>query len=238
MDRDNPLPLYVQVEKMLESKIVTGEWEPGFQVPPEQELAARLDVSTITIKRAIIDLVSKGLLYRRRGKGTFVTQTVAEKNIHRSVFFETEGHAKTLHKLLECQSEVAGPFISRMLEIEATDDILKIKRVGFENEEPISLEYTYVPLQFFSKNFIDGMEGDLIYNILKDKYKMKLKKAKSYFSAIAADKQQSKLLQVPERTPLFVWERVTYNETEQIVEYSQFIMRQDKEKYFIEVELV
>ncbi|MED4925018.1 GntR family transcriptional regulator [Anoxybacillus geothermalis] len=64
IDKKLHIPLYRQVERVLEEKIKSDEWPIGHQLPTEQELADLFDVSTITVKRAIIELVNKGYLYR------------------------------------------------------------------------------------------------------------------------------------------------------------------------------
>ncbi len=66
------IPLYHQVEEELERRIQRGNWKPGDRIPTERALAEHYGVSRITVRRAVLDLVQKGLLYRVPGKGTFV----------------------------------------------------------------------------------------------------------------------------------------------------------------------
>jgi GntR family transcriptional regulator len=70
-----------------------------------------------------------------------------------------------------------------------------------------------------------------------NRYGMKLDTAKIYFSTIIAEEYEANLLQIEKGTELFVIERYTYNEFKQAIEYSKFIIRQDKSKYFIEIKL-
>ena len=65
-------PLYTQVEAALASEISTATLPPGSQVPPEERLIERFGVSRTTIRKAIENLVARGLVEIRRGKGTFV----------------------------------------------------------------------------------------------------------------------------------------------------------------------
>src|SRR5699024_11397847 len=74
VNKDLSIPLYQQVKDYLKDKITSCEWEVGYQLPTEKELAAQFHVSNITVKRAVLELVNKGLLHRQSGKGTFVTQ--------------------------------------------------------------------------------------------------------------------------------------------------------------------
>jgi DNA-binding GntR family transcriptional regulator len=68
----NNIPLYIQLEQILRSEMMTGKLMPGDQIPTEKELAGTYNVSTITARQAILNLVQEGLLRREQGKGTFV----------------------------------------------------------------------------------------------------------------------------------------------------------------------
>jgi GntR family transcriptional regulator len=64
--------LYARNEETIATEIAQGEYRPGDQLPTEDELLQRFQVSRITVRRAIQNLVSRGLLEIRRGLGTFV----------------------------------------------------------------------------------------------------------------------------------------------------------------------
>lgn len=76
---DDRLPLYIQIQKYLEDSIQQGIYKAHDQIPSEQELARKFNVSRITSKNAILQLVEKGLVYRIPGKGTFVEDTQASQ---------------------------------------------------------------------------------------------------------------------------------------------------------------
>ena len=79
IDRSSPVPLYHQLAEQLTAAIEDGRLQPGDPFENELALADRLDLSRPTVRRAIAELVSRGLLVRRRGVGT----TVASQVIHR-----------------------------------------------------------------------------------------------------------------------------------------------------------
>ena len=79
IDRNSPVPLYHQVAEQLAEAIDTGVLKPGDAFENELSMAERLNLSRPTVRRAIIELVSRGLLVRRRGIGT----TVANEVVHR-----------------------------------------------------------------------------------------------------------------------------------------------------------
>jgi GntR family transcriptional regulator len=72
--RDSPIPLYAQVESILAAGITNGTFAPESQLPNEDELIERYAVSRTTIRKTIQNLMRRGLVEIRRGKGTFVLQ--------------------------------------------------------------------------------------------------------------------------------------------------------------------
>ncbi len=78
VDRGSKEKLYVQIYSILIEKIESGEWPPGTQIPTEDELCRIYDVSKVTVREAIQELVREGYLKRQQGKGTFVTYTLPQ----------------------------------------------------------------------------------------------------------------------------------------------------------------
>jgi len=74
MNPESELPLYSRIEAVLTSEIVEGTLQTGDQLPTEDGLIARFGVSRITVRRAVQNLVTRGLVEIRRGKGTFVAE--------------------------------------------------------------------------------------------------------------------------------------------------------------------
>ena len=68
----DPTPAYFKLQMMLQEEIENGRWSPGQAIPPERALAESHRLSVGTVKKAILNLVNEGYLYRIQGKGTFV----------------------------------------------------------------------------------------------------------------------------------------------------------------------
>jgi DNA-binding transcriptional regulator YhcF (GntR family) len=65
-------PMYLQILEQIRARVAAGDWLPGKELPSIRALAAALNVSVITIKRAYLDLESEGVIVTRHGKGSFV----------------------------------------------------------------------------------------------------------------------------------------------------------------------
>ncbi|MCH4825388.1 GntR family transcriptional regulator [Planococcus halocryophilus] len=237
IDKAATTPLYSQVEVILEDKILTGAWDEGFQIPTENELANTYDVSNITVKRAVMNLVDKGLLIRQRGRGTFVTKLPQEKNIHKSEFIRMNEETISSHDLLTSKFQQTYPAIAKKLNLPPETKFVYLERIGYDAGENVSLEYTYIPQNIWPALEEPPNKDIFIYDVLKNTCGISLSRSKNYFSAAVANEKEMSLIGVRLNTPLFVWERITYSTTNEAVEYSKFVMKQDKEKYFVELDL-
>lgn len=238
VNKNLQVPLYFQIKNYLEEKIFSEEWEVGHRLPTEKELAAQFNVSNITIKRAILELVNEGLLYRKSGKGTFVTKR-EEKNLSKLVSLKNEAWEDHHHphKTLIFIKEKAGEKLAKILGTNPKDAVYKINRVKLKDNIPIAIEYSYIPTEPFPDLDSKAIENDLLYNLFSEKYQIKLDKAKVYFSIVSADEFESDLLKIPIGEQLFVIERFTLTMDERIIEYSKFILKQDQSKYFLEIKI-
>ena len=68
-------PMYLQIMEQIRRRIVVGDWAPGHEIPSIRALAASVQVSVITVKRAYLELERAGIIVTRQGKGSFVAET-------------------------------------------------------------------------------------------------------------------------------------------------------------------
>ena len=76
ISQTDPRPLYLQVKEQIRHRIAVGELKPGEEIPSIRALAASIQVSVITIKRAYLELEHEGVIQARQGRGSFVSDNV------------------------------------------------------------------------------------------------------------------------------------------------------------------
>ena len=115
IDRSSPIPLYFQVSAFIEEAIESWTVPNGSLFANEIQLAEQLGLSRPTIRRAMQDLVDKGLIVRRRGIGTRVVQPKVRRPLELSSLYDDlsgSGQAPTTEVLevawVPCDDEVAG----------------------------------------------------------------------------------------------------------------------------------
>ena len=68
-------PMYLQIMEQVRRRIAVGDWAPGHEIPSIRALAASVQVSVITVKRAYLELERAGIIVTRQGKGSFVAES-------------------------------------------------------------------------------------------------------------------------------------------------------------------
>src|SRR5690606_21671953 len=93
VDHESPLPLYVQIEEQLRKAIQSAEYKSGKKLPNEIDLSKQLGVSRSTLRQAINKMVYEGLLIRRKGVGTVVTNSAITSKANNWMSFTQEMRA-------------------------------------------------------------------------------------------------------------------------------------------------
>lgn len=170
IDRGSPVPLYHQLAEQLTHAITNGDLQPGDPFENEIAMADRLQLSRPTVRRAFQELVSQGLLLRRRGLGT----TVAGRQIHRraeltSLYddLKREGSASPgtvvlTHEIVQHEAAAAA------LGLPAETPFLAITRLRLAGEQPLAILRNWLPPQFHDITRAD-LERDGLYALLRDR---------------------------------------------------------------------
>jgi len=142
LDAKNPTPLYLQLADRLRHFIRAGEWRPGEAVPGERELAGLAEVSRVTVRKAIEDLVRDGLLIQRQGAGTFVAGRF-EQPLSILAGFSEDMQARGLRpgsKWLEKKLARPTPEEAMALGLSPGERVVRLVRVRTADGKPLALE--------------------------------------------------------------------------------------------------
>ena len=97
----DPRPMYLQIMAQIQHRIAVGDWPPGHELPSIRTLAASIQVSVITIKRAYLELERDGVIVTRQGKGSFVADSAGlSAKLHRQELDTHLSAAANLGRLL------------------------------------------------------------------------------------------------------------------------------------------
>jgi DNA-binding GntR family transcriptional regulator len=150
LDRSGPMPLYFQVASRIEESIRSGAMPPGARLENEIALGERLGLSRPTIRRAIQDLVDKGLLVRRRGIGTQVVHGPVTRKVELTSLYDdlAQGAQAPATKLLQRNDVPAPDDVAAALSVAPGTTVAHIRRVRFAEDVPMAILENYLPPEF------------------------------------------------------------------------------------------
>jgi GntR family transcriptional regulator len=132
IDRNSKLPFYHQLYEILRGNILRGEWQPGDMIPPESELTEHFQVSRTTVRQVLDMLVNEGLIYRQRGRGTFVAHPTLEQGLVRIVSFTEDMRQRGFEpgtKVLFSGLVPAPQDIAGKLQVKSGEELARLERL-------------------------------------------------------------------------------------------------------------
>jgi GntR family transcriptional regulator len=224
------LPLYQQVESVLAGDIAEGSLPPETQLPSEDGLIERFKVSRTTVRKAIQNLVERGLVEVRRGKGTFVTRPKITQELTELTGFVEDmralGRTPTA-RLLDKRIVAADEAVAHHLALVPGTLVVRLQRVRLADGVAMSFDETYLPRDLGEKVVGDDLEAEPVFALLEDKYGTPLVEAEYKLEAAAADPATADALQVSTGSPIFLIERTSYTIGNQPVDYERLHYRGD-----------
>jgi GntR family transcriptional regulator len=230
-DSPNQLPLYAQVEATLAARIADGTYPPGTQLPNEASLLASFGISRTTLQKTVQNLIARGLIEIRRGKGTFVTQPrLTQPLTELSGFVEDmQAHGRKPNaRVLTKRIERAGEAVAAKLSLKPGAQVVHIQRVRIADGTPLSFDETWLPKDIGEKIIENDLEAEPIFALLEEKYGLPLIEAEYRLEAIAASKAVARALEIAVGSPIFLIERTSYCDGNRPVDYEKLYYRGDQ----------
>src|ERR1700733_377620 len=224
------VPLYGRVEEVLASEITRGDLQPGDRLPSEDELLTRFSVSRITIRRAIQNLIQRGVLEIRRGLGTFVLAPKVSQELTRLTGFveDMDTHGRKASARVVSQGVVAATSrVAQHLGISKGTRVMRIERVRLADSVPMSFDETYLPLEIGRKIVRNDLRVMPIFTLLEEKYGIPLAEAEYSLEAAAASAHVADALNVPEGAPVLRIERTSFTTEGKPIDYEMLSYRGD-----------
>ncbi len=240
IDRDSPIPYYVQVRDALRAGIQDGRWQAGDRLPGEVELCSIFDVSRTVIRQALNDLVYRGLLVRHKGKGTFVARPKIREGLIQKLtgFYQDmveQGYTPVTHVLKQA-TVPASPKVAGYLSIAPGTETIEIERLRFVHDEPIQLTTTYLPYDLCRELLHQDLSNQSLYAFLEQHCGLMIARGHRSVEAVPASDYEAGLLHVKKGAPLIMLDSVSFLNDGTPVEYYHAVHRGDRTRF--EVELV
>ncbi|MEM6529857.1 MAG: GntR family transcriptional regulator [Chloroflexota bacterium] len=233
INKKSATPIYVQIKDGFMSEIQEGQLKPGAALPSENELADRYNVSPMTIRHAMSELVNAGYIYRERGRGTFVSTTRLKHQLETLTSFSEDMQQRDMQPGSRLLSLEQLPRPDHLNEYAAADvQFTRIKRLRFADGQPVAIHDSYVSSRGVT---IDGdalAAGASLYDMLESQGVF-LSEAIETIEAQAASPDDAELLGIKNGAPLLCTTRYSWDDSGNFVEYVVALYLADLYQYTI-----
>ena len=235
IDHESFVPYYIQVMENLKEYLEQGGAKPNEKLPGEPELCRMFDVSRTVIRQALRELEYKGLIVRKKGKGTFVAEPKIKENLFQELtgFYqdmESKGQPP-ISKVLKQAALPASTKVADYLQLEAGTPVIQIDRVRFVDGEPIVLVTTYLPQHLFPKLLEVDLTNQSLYAFLEKEYGIEISRGRRTIEAVPANELEAELLETKKGAPLILLDSVSYLEDGTPIEYYHASHRGDRSRF-------
>ncbi|SDO32160.1 DNA-binding transcriptional regulator, GntR family [Nakamurella panacisegetis] len=236
LDRSSPVPLYFQVSQQIEQAISSGRLGPGARLDNEISLADRFGLSRPTMRRAIQELVDKGLLVRKRGVGTQVVHGQVSRPVELTSLYDDLARANQAPRTTLLVNEIvpASEVVADILDVPVRSQVLRLRRLRFANGEPLAIMENYLPADLSDIGRADLEERGL-YQLMRARG-VHIRVAKQRIGAKAGTTEECRLLGERRGSPLLTMDRATHDDRGRPVEWGHHAYRASQ--YSFEVTLV
>ncbi len=219
------IPAYQRLSRLISHAIEQGFWKPGGLIPPERFFIEHFHVSPGTVKRAMIDLVNKGILYRHRGKGTFVADTGFIREFRRHHLFLQNFDSKESKNEIKLISRMVvppDPDINKRLLLEKDEKLIEIIRKICENNKTVAISSAYFGFSRFKKLMQIlpiRFERVPLFVIIEEEFKIKAANSHELFNVAYLNKRYADMFETTAKKPVLLVKSLSFDKNSDPFEY-------------------
>ncbi|MEW6266620.1 MAG: GntR family transcriptional regulator [Thermodesulfobacteriota bacterium] len=234
--KDHLLPLYMQAAKELQGRIQNGDLKPNDRLPSLERLAAEFHISRITARQAVSLLERDGLIWRKQGKGTFVSPKYkAEPRLELHTDWSMisrmiEGTTvKLLKKAVVQEIPKLSPTAGKL-----APAYTFLKRVHSKDGSPYGVIDIYLDERVYDKSPFIFLKNPIL-PFLEKVHDLKIKNARQTLTVGSANLQAAKNLKIEVGSPVALVRRVISDENDTIIYVGDITYRGDYIKLEIDM---
>jgi GntR family transcriptional regulator len=220
LDKGSHIPLYLQLTAQLTAMIHKGELKANYRLPSERELSEMLNVSRITTRLALQELLESGLVYREQGRGTFVAEPRMRGVQGFASFTEDMRNRGLVPGSRILQQELVGvdENLAQTLHIQPGEQALHLVRLRLADERPVAVQSAYLPSLMFPGLENENLENRSLFEVLRQKYYIYPAWTEAAVEASSATPEQARLLEIKTGEPVLMVRGLTFTESFDVVE--------------------
>lgn len=225
LDYVNSIPLHIQLKKIIEKKIISGEYIG--KIPSERALIEKYNISRSTVRQAVEQLVREGILEKVHGRGTYVsikpiqdwlgnlsstTETIEKMGMNPGAKLVSSEKVKLIEPL---KSKIKLEYV------------YCFKRIRYANDIPIGIEKNYYPIEVGEQLSRYDLNKETFYDLLEKKLGIKIDEAEQIIKAGKISKEDARLMELPSSEEVLITERKLFDIKGEFIEYEEAFYRSD-----------
>ena len=231
------LPYYLQIKEALKLRILDGDYSVHERLPSESALMKMFGVSRITVRQALRDLHSDGLIFSVQGKGTFVSKPKVVQDVQRLQGFGEAMNSKgydTSTRVLTLKECKPPKTAAEALGTRRNEKVVEVVRIRYLNREPVSVDHSYFPMEIGQKLFARDLATD-IFPILENEFNQPLDYANLRIEAAVADEDTGQHLNIEPGAPVLKITRLVFTSSGKPIDFEYLSYRGDAYQYHLRV---
>ncbi len=234
-----PIPLYHQLEQDLGARIAAGEFVAGQALPSEEQICRDYGVSRITVRKALDTMLGQGLIFRRRGVGSFVAERKSGvRSIHLSGSLDEflSSASQLRPKVLSLQICRAPPEIAEDFGLSARGQVLRLELLSYGADGPLAHACFYFRQEVDAVLAVEDIGNDEpVIRTVERKLGVRIARASQVIEAAAAEKETAGLLGLDINRPLLKTTRRYYTALGELIEVAQLLYHPERYRYEVEL---
>ena len=233
IDKESAVPYYHQVKEAVRALITGGKLKPGEMLPSEFGLSEQLGISRLVVHRAYRELVTEGLLIRKRAKGTFVAPLIRRGfKVSGPLFSVTEelsaDDLEPSNAILLQEVVPAAEEIRTGLKLREGALVIHLRNLRLAKQLPLAIEEMYFSLDRFPALADTDLNNRSVYLVLEELYDAHPQEALDLISADLATSQEARLLGINTGAPVMRVKRASKDRLGLPVEYTRIVFHADR----------
>jgi GntR family transcriptional regulator len=231
LDRDDPEPLYRRLMTDLLEQMASGTLQPGQKLASTRQLEKIYGVSSIVVRRALVELQRQGKVVSVPGKGTYVAQHTIDLTLQVPMGFAESMRRQGFHPssiVLRAELVPAQGKVARMLAVPSGTEIAVLERVRLGDGIPMCVQTSFLLHSLCPEILKHDFRALSLYQVLREKYRIAFGWCTHHIRARRAEQREARLLELPASVALLCIDTCSYTTTEQVFEYGETAYRGDR----------
>ena len=239
IDTNSPLPRYYQIKQNILDLIQASVLRTGDALPSERELSESYGVNRMTVRQAITELTTQGIVRRMHGVGTFVTEQNAIAPLVPAVTgfserFRSAG-MKPASQVISLEVVPASPVVAQKLELDTKSSVISLQRLRLVNDEPLMFEKSYLPYENYPDLLNEDFSTQSLYDLLARRYNTHILETEQTLEPTSLTAEESAFFKLKKGQPAMLVHITAYTDERRPVEFCKSIMRGDRCRYYFSV---